>query len=134
VVWIAIGGSDAVRTGRHLPQGHRLGDRFTTIGVPVWAFTGQHRFAREGANRAGTIPTGAPEALLALTVVTVTTIWLSHDVATSNRPVLRRSPRFAALARLLAGVQPAVRRVVAARGRPSPEATAAGGPGWVPRR
>ena len=74
VVWIAIGGFDALRqvgTFRG-STGWEIG---SAIGVPVWAFTGQHRF-EEGANRAGTIPAGAPEALLALTVVTVTTIWL----------------------------------------------------------
>ena len=63
VVWIAIGGRDALRqvgTFRG-STGWEIG---STIGVPVWAFTGQHRF-EEGANRAGTIPPGAPEALLA---------------------------------------------------------------------
>src|SRR4029078_6420642 len=69
----------------------------STIGVPVWAFTGQHRF-EEGANRAGAIPTGAPEALLALTVVTVTTIWL---LARRRDEQPAGAPALAAVAALL---------------------------------
>lgn len=74
VAWIAIGGFGALQqvgTFRG-STGWEIG---STIGVPVWAITGQHRF-EEGANRAGTIPPGAPEFLLALALLTVTLIWL----------------------------------------------------------
>jgi len=74
VVWLAIGGFGALQqvgTFRG-STGWEIG---STIGVPVWAITGQHRF-EEGANRAGTIPPGAPELLLALALLTVTLIWL----------------------------------------------------------
>ena len=72
--WIAIGGPGALRqvgTFRG-STGWEIG---STIGVPVWALTGQHRF-EEGANRSGTIPAWAPGALLLLTVATVVAIWL----------------------------------------------------------
>jgi hypothetical protein len=72
--WIAIGGFGALRQVSTF-RGSTGWEIASTIGVPVWAFTGQHRF-EEGANRTGTIPTGAPEALLLATVVTVTAIWL----------------------------------------------------------
>jgi hypothetical protein len=74
VAWIAIGGFGAlqqVSTFRGA-TGWEIG---STVGVPVWALTGQHRF-EEGANRSGTIPAGASESLLVATVVTVTVIWL----------------------------------------------------------
>jgi glycosyl transferase family 87 len=95
-VWIAIGGLDALRqvgTFRG-STGWEIG---STIGVPVWAFTGQHRF-EEGANRAGTIPAGAPEVLLTLTVVTVTSVWL---LARHRDEQPAGAPALAAVAALL---------------------------------
>jgi hypothetical protein len=94
--WIAIGGLDALRQVSTFrgSTGWEIG---STIGVPVWAFTGQHRF-EEGANRSGTIPTGAPEALLVATVVTVTAIWL---VARRRDEEPAGVPALAAVAALL---------------------------------
>ncbi|MDP9185344.1 MAG: DUF2029 domain-containing protein, partial [Actinomycetota bacterium] len=94
--WLAIGGFGALRqvgTFRG-STGWEIG---STIGVPVWAFTGQHRF-EEGANRSGTIPAGAPEALLALAVVSVTVIWL---LARSRGYEPAGTPALAAVAALL---------------------------------
>jgi hypothetical protein len=95
--WIAIGGFGAlhqVGTFRG-STGWEIG---STVGVPVWAFTGSYRF-EEGANRSGTIPAGAPEALLLAVVVTVTAIWLlarRRDQAPAGPPAM------AAVAALLA--------------------------------
>jgi len=97
VVWLAIGGLDALRqvgTFRG-STGWEIG---STVGVPVWAFTGEHRF-EEGANRSGMIPTGAPEVLLALTVLTVTLIWL---LARHRDDQPAGAPALAAVAALLA--------------------------------
>jgi hypothetical protein len=96
VVWIAIGGLDALRqvgTFRG-STGWEIG---STIGVLAWAFTGEHRF-EEGANRAGTIPAGAPEVLLALTIVTVSSIWL---LARHRDEQPAGAPALAAVAALL---------------------------------
>ena len=89
VAWIAIGGLGALRQVSTFrgATGWELG---STIGVPIWALTGQHRF-EEGANRSGTIPTGAPQALLVATIVTVTAIWLlarRRDDAPAGVPAL----------------------------------------------
>ncbi len=95
--WIAIGGVGALRqvgTFRG-STGWEIG---STIGVPVWALTGQHRF-EEGANRSGTIPRGAPEALLLATVATVTAVWL---LARRRDEVPAGAPAMAAVAALLA--------------------------------
>jgi Glycosyltransferase family 87 len=94
--WIVVGGPGALRqvgTFRG-STGWEIG---STIGVPVWALTGEHRF-EEGANRAGTIPAGAPEALLLLTVVTVATIWL---LARRRDEEPAGAPALAAVAALL---------------------------------
>jgi len=70
----------------------------STIGVPVWAVTGSDRF-ENGANRAGTIPSGAPEALLLATAVAVTLIWL---LARHRDEIPAGAPALAAVAALLA--------------------------------
>jgi hypothetical protein len=57
----------------------------------------KHRF-EEGANRSGSIPAGAPEALLLLTVVTVTAIWL---LARRRDEEPAGAPALAAVAALL---------------------------------
>jgi len=96
LVWIAIGGLDALRqvgTFRG-STGWEIG---STIGVPVWAITGQHRF-EEGANRSGTIPPGAPELLLALAALSVTLIWL---LARHRDDQPAGAPALAAVAALL---------------------------------
>ncbi len=94
--WIVIGGPGALRqvgTFRG-STGWEIG---STIGVPVWALTGQYRF-EEGANRSGTIPAGAPEALLLLTVITVVAIWL---LARRRDEEPAGAPALAAVAALL---------------------------------
>ena len=124
--WIAIGGPGALRqvgTFRG-STGWEIG---STIGVPVWALTGQHRF-EEGANRSGTIPARAPGALLLLTVATVVAIWLLARRRDDSRPACRRSrpsPRCSCARRCSARNTSRG----CCRGRPSPEATAAGGRG-----
>jgi hypothetical protein len=106
--------------------------------VPIWALTGQHRF-EEGANRSGTIPTGAAQALLVATIVTVTAIWLlarRRDDAPAGAPAL------AAVAALLVFAPVFSPQYVAwlvpwagrAGGDGPPEATPAGGPGSGARR
>jgi len=96
VAWIAIGGVGALRQVSTFrgSTGWEIG---STIGVPVWALTGQHRF-EEGANRSGTIPAGAPEALLVLTALTVTAIWL---LARHRDEEPAGAPALAAVAALL---------------------------------
>jgi hypothetical protein len=94
--WVVIGGPGALRqvgTFRG-STGWEIG---STIGVPVWAFTGQHQF-ENGANRSGTIPAGAPEALLLLTLVTVVAIWL---LARRREEEPAGAPALAAVAALL---------------------------------
>ncbi len=94
--WLAIGGFGAlhqVGTFRG-STGWEIG---STIGVPVWALTGSYRF-EEGANRSGTIPAGAPEALLLLTVVTVTVVWF---LARGRDEVPAGVPTLAAVSALL---------------------------------
>jgi hypothetical protein len=96
VTWLAIGGLGAFRqvgTFRGA-SGWEIG---STIGVPVWAITGGYRF-EHGANRSGTIPHGAPEALLVATVAAVTLIWL---LARGRGDELAGAPALAAVATLL---------------------------------
>src|SRR3954453_11090096 len=94
--WIAIGGVGAlhqVGTFRG-STGWEIG---STIGVPVWAVTGSDRF-ENGANRSGTIPSGAPEALLLATAGAVTLIWL---LARHRDEIPAGAPALAAVAALL---------------------------------
>ena len=94
--WIAIGGPGALRQVGTF-RGSTGWEIDSTIGVPVWAVTGEHRF-EEGANRAGAIPPGAPAALLLVTVVTVTLIWL---LARHRDEIPAGAPALAAVAALL---------------------------------
>jgi hypothetical protein len=94
--WLAIGGLGVVREVSTFrgATGWEIG---STVGVPVWALTGEHRF-EEGANRAGTIPTGIPAVLLLATATTVAAIWL---VARRRDDAPAGAPAMAAVAALL---------------------------------
>jgi glycosyl transferase family 87 len=94
--WVAIGGFGALRQVSTF-RGSTGWEIASTIGVPVWALTGQHRF-EEGANRTGTIPAGVPGVLLLATIVTVAAIWL---LAREVRDEPAGAPALAAVAALL---------------------------------
>ncbi len=72
--WLLLGGADALRQVGTF-RGATGWELESTVGVVVWALTGEHRF-EAGANRTGTVPAGAGPALLAATLLTVVAIWL----------------------------------------------------------
>jgi hypothetical protein len=94
--WLVIGGPEAfkqVSTFREA-TGWEVG---STIGVIVWARTGQVRF-ESGANRTGMVPSWGPAALTLLTMGLVTVIWL---LARRRRQRPAGAPALAAVAALL---------------------------------
>lgn len=94
--WFLLGGADAFRQVGTF-RGATGWELESTVGVVVWALTGEHRF-EAGANRTGTVPTGAGPALLAATLVTVVVIWL----LARRRPFTPAgAPALAAVAALL---------------------------------
>ena len=72
--WLLLGGAEALRQVGTF-RGATGWELESTVGVVVWALTGEHRF-EAGANRTGTVPAGAGAALLAATLLTVVAIWL----------------------------------------------------------
>ena len=94
--WFLLGGADAFRQVGTF-RGAIGWELESTVGVVVWALTGEHRF-EAGANRTGTVPTGAGPALLVAALVTVVAIWL----LARRRPFTPAgAPALAAVAALL---------------------------------
>ena len=94
--WLLIGGADALRQVGTF-RGATGWELESTVGVVMWALTGEHRF-EAGANRTGTVPAGVGPALLAATLVTVVAIWL----LARRRPFTPAgAPALAAVAALL---------------------------------
>ena len=94
--WLLLGGADALRQVGTF-RGATGWELESTVGVVVWALTGEHRF-EAGANRTGTVPAGAGPALLAATLLTVVAIWL----LARRRPFTPAgAPALAAVAALL---------------------------------
>ncbi|MEP6758355.1 MAG: glycosyltransferase 87 family protein, partial [Actinomycetota bacterium] len=94
--WLLLGGGDALRQVGTF-RGATGWELESTIGVVLWALTGEHRF-EAGANRTGAVPTGAGPALLVATLVTVVAIWL----LARRRPLTPAGPpALAAVAALL---------------------------------
>ena len=94
--WLLLGGADALRQVGTF-RGATGWELESTVGVVVWALTGEHRF-EAGANRTGTVPAGAGPALLVATLITVVAIWL----LARRRPFTPAgAPALAAVAALL---------------------------------
>ncbi len=94
--WLLLGGADAVRQVGTF-RGATGWELESTVGVVVWALTGEHRF-EAGANRTGTVPAGAGPAFLAATLLTVVAIWL---LARRRSFAPAGTPALAAVAALL---------------------------------
>ena len=107
--WLLLGGADALRQVGTF-RGATGWELESTVGVVVWALTGEHRF-EAGANRTGTVPVGAGPALLVAALVTVVAIWLlaRRRPFTAGRRARPGGGRRAA--RVRAGVLAAVRGV-----------------------
>lgn len=94
--WLLLGGVDALRQVGTF-RGATGWELESTVGVVVWAVTGEHRF-EAGANRTGTVPAGVGPALLAATLLAVVAIWL----LARRRPLTPAGvPALAAVAALL---------------------------------
>lgn len=73
LAWVAFGGVDALRQVSSF-RGATGWELESTVGVIVWALTGDHRF-ESGANRTGHIPGWASLFLLLLLVALLLLVW-----------------------------------------------------------
>ncbi len=94
--WAAFGGVDALRQVSSF-RGATGWELESTVGVIVWALTGEHRF-ESGANRTGHIPDWASLFLLILLVSLLVLVWWKGSRGSSD---LAGATSLAAVATLL---------------------------------
>ena len=94
--WVALGGVDAIRQVSSF-RGATGWELESTVGVVVWALTGEHRFESR-AFRTGLVPGWAGVVMLASLLVIVTAIWWRASTRESD---VAGRPALAAVATLL---------------------------------